>query len=97
MPLKPETINPIPTETARVARAVFPKSCLIMRFRDDFGLIFEDQAFTTLFPTRRQPGLALWRLALIILFQFLENITDRQAAQMVRTRLAHMLAPRQFA
>ncbi|NWJ48390.1 MAG: hypothetical protein HXX08_21245, partial [Chloroflexi bacterium] len=52
---------------------------------------------TTLFPTRRQPGLALWRLALIILFQFLENITDRQAAQMVRTRLAHMLAPRQFA
>jgi transposase len=58
-----------------------------MRFRDDFGLIFEDQAFTTLFPTRGQPGLAPWRLALIILFQFLENITDRQAAQMVRSRI----------
>jgi transposase len=40
-----------------------------------------------LFPGRGQPAYAPWRLALVTIFQFLENLTDRQAADAVRSRL----------
>jgi len=33
MSLKPEPIGPVPQETARVAKAAFPKSSLFMRMR----------------------------------------------------------------
>jgi transposase len=35
----------------------------------------------------RQPAFAPWRLALITLMQFLENLSDRQAAKSVRSRI----------
>jgi transposase len=41
-----------------------------------------------LFPTHGQPALAPWRLAKVPVFQFMENLTDRQAADAVRDRLA---------
>jgi transposase len=41
-----------------------------------------------LFPTHGQPACAPWRLALVTVFQFMENLTDRQAADAVRDRLA---------
>ena len=58
-----------------------------MRLRDEFGSLYEDEDFVRLFPTLGQPALAPWRLALITVFQFLENLTDRQAADAVRGRL----------
>ncbi len=36
---------------------------------------------------RGQPALAPWRLALITIMQFAENLTDRQAADQVRSRI----------
>src|SRR6266550_8697743 len=50
--------------------------------------ISTDESFADLFPTHGQPALAPWRLALVTLFQFLEGLTDRQAADAVRDRLA---------
>src|SRR4051812_3259306 len=38
-------------------------------------------------PPGGQPGLPPWRLALVTLFQFLENLRDRQAADAVRARI----------
>jgi len=35
MSLKPEPIGPIPQETARVAKAAFPKGSLFLRMRDE--------------------------------------------------------------
>ncbi|HLZ63048.1 MAG TPA: transposase [Ktedonosporobacter sp.] len=40
-----------------------------------------------LYPDRGQPAYAPWRLALVTVFQFIENLTDRQAADAVRSRL----------
>lgn len=40
-----------------------------------------------MYPGRGQPAYAPWRLALVTVFQFLENVTDRQAADAVRSRL----------
>ena len=88
MSLKSLPIPPIPEETARVARAVFPRGNVLMQLRDTLGTIYTDEAFADLFPTHGQPALAPWRLALVTLFQFMEGLTDRQEAFAVRDRLA---------
>ena len=87
MSLNPEPIGAIPAETVRVARAAFPKGTLITRLRDEFSALFREETFRELDPTRGQPGLAPWRLALVTVFQFLETLRDRQAADAVRARI----------
>jgi len=87
MSLKPEPIGPVPEETARIARAAFPKGNLYLRLRDELGTLYQDDLFTDLFPSRGQPAEAPWRLALVTVMQFLEGMSDRQAAEAVRSRL----------
>jgi transposase len=87
MSLHPEPIGEVPAETARVARAAFPKGTVVTRLRDEFSALYEDEDFRTLYPARGQPGLAPWRLALVTVFQFLEHLSDRQAADAVRARI----------
>jgi transposase len=87
MSLQPAAIEPIPEETVRVARAAFPKGNLYLVMRDELGTLFSDTDFEALYPRRGQPAFTPWRLALIILLQFLENLSDRQAAEAVRSRI----------
>jgi transposase len=87
MSLHPKTIQPVPEETARVARAAFPKGNLCLILRDELGTLFSDEQFTDLFPTRGQPAQAPWRLALVSILQFVENLSDRQAAEALRSRI----------
>jgi transposase len=47
----------------------------------------QDEDFAALFPTCGQPCLPPWRLALVTLLQFRENLADRQAAEAVRARI----------
>jgi transposase len=77
----------IPEETARLARTICPKGTLYMQIRDHLGPIYENQLFASLFSTRGQPAEAPWRLALVCIFQFIEGLTDRQAAQAVQQRI----------
>lgn len=88
MCLHPHPIDPIPEETARVAHAAFPKSSFAMQVRDVLGTIYEDAAFAAVYPTRGTvAGEAPWRLMLVTVFQFAENLTDRQAAEAVAARI----------
>ena len=87
MSLPPHIIGPVPDETARIAQAAFPKGHPYLTFRDALGTIFQDEDFTTLFPAWGQPGLPPWRLALVTIMQFRENLADRQAAEAVRARI----------
>jgi len=87
MSLRPTPSDAVPTSTATVSRAVFPRGNRYMRLRDTLGPIFADQQFAALFPSHGQPAEALWRLALITLMQFAENLSDRQAADAVRSRI----------
>jgi transposase len=87
MSLRPEPIGEVPAETVRVARAAFPKGTVATRLRDEFSALFGDEDFRAFYPARGQPGLAPWRLALVTVFQFLEHLSDRQAADAVRARI----------
>ena len=81
------SINPIPELTVRVAQAAFPKGNTFMLMRDTIGTIFADQDFAQLFPDQGQPALSPWRLALVTIMQFVEGLSDRQAAEAVRSRI----------
>ena len=63
MSLKPQAVCPVPQETARVARAAYPKGNLYMQMRDVLGSIYTDEDFADLFPKEGQPAEAAWRLA----------------------------------
>jgi transposase len=87
MSLQPQAVYIVPEQTERVAHAIFPKPNPIMRMYDEFGVIFNDADFVDLFPRQGQPGEAPVRLALVCILQFMEGLTDRQAADAVRTRI----------
>ncbi|HEY6411451.1 MAG TPA: transposase, partial [Ktedonobacteraceae bacterium] len=87
MSLFPQAMGPVPEETARIARAANPRGTLAMWLRDEVGGIYSDEDFRDLYPERGQPALAPWRLALVTLLQYSDDLTDRQAAEAVRTRL----------
>ena len=87
MSLHPHIVEPVPEDTARVAHAAFPKGHPYLTFRDALGTIFQDEDFTALFPAWGQPALPPWRLALVTILQFRENLEDRQAAEAVRARI----------
>src|SRR5437867_45834 len=87
MSLHPHVIAPVPDETARVAHAAFPKGHPYLTCRDVLGTIFQDEDFAALFPAWGQPGIPPWRLALVTIMPFRENLADRQAAEAVRARI----------
>jgi transposase len=84
---KEKTIGEVPEATARIARAAFAKGNIYMWIRDELGQIYVDEDFADLYDNRGQPGWSAWRLALICVMQFLEDLTDRQAAEAVRGRI----------
>lgn len=65
MSLQPQTIGPIPAQTALMAHAAFPEATPFMRMRDELGTIYEEHTFSELFPKRGHPAEAAWHLALV--------------------------------
>ena len=87
MSLRAAPSAPIPEETVRVAHAAFPKGTMCMQIRDTLGLLYEDDQFAALFSSTGQPAEAPARLALVLVLQFAEGLSDRQAADAVRGRI----------
>jgi transposase len=58
-----------------------------MRTRDALGPLFTDEQFAELFAARGRPAWSPARLALCWCWEFVEGLTDRQAADAVRARL----------
>ena len=85
--LKPESDIRIPEDTTRVAKAAFPNGNIYLALRDALGPIFSDETFKDLYPNLGQPAESPWRLALITLMQYVEDLPDRQAAEAVRSRI----------
>jgi transposase len=78
-------------EVATAIRAMYGgkrEAPLAVTVRDRLGELFPDAEFATAFGQRGKPGWAPGRLALVTVLQKVENLTDRQAADMVRESLA---------
>jgi transposase len=87
MSLHPQPLPPVPGDTARIARGAFRRGNPYVLLRDRLGAVFDDADFADLYPTLGQPAYAPWRLALVTLMQFREGLSDRQAAEAVRSRI----------
>jgi len=87
MTLHPQYIPDVPEATVQVAQAAFRKGNRYMQMRDELGTVFNDEQFIDLFPNVGQLAEAPWRLAMVTVMQFAENLTDRQAADAVRGRI----------
>ena len=86
MSLHPQAIPPIPEETVRVAHALLPKGNRSMHLRDELGTIYSDEQFAALYPQKGQFAEQPWRIALVAVMQYMENYTDRQAAEAMQMR-----------
>jgi transposase len=87
MSMKPQGLEPIPEETVQIVRNALRKGSSITNLRDALGPTYDDEPFAHLFPKQGRKAEAPWRLALITVFQFMEGLSDRQAAEMVSNRL----------
>ncbi len=83
----PDPDQSVPGDTATVARVVFPQGTACLLLRDRLGPVFADEQFVKLFPKSGQPAECPWRLALVTLLQFGEDLSDRRAADAVRSRI----------
>ena len=78
----------IPRETVRVAQAAFPKGNIYMTIYERLGQLYQDEDFQVLYRARcGQSAISPARLALIIIMQFAEGLSDRQAAESIRSRI----------
>lgn len=87
MSLQLRALPKVPEETQRVARRAFPKGNCWLTLRDEFGTLYSDADFADLFPTRGQPAAAPWRLALALVMQYAEGLSDEQAETALRSRI----------
>jgi len=87
MSLHPKPGSRVPEGTARVARAAFPKGNDYLTLRDELEVIYTDSQFMRLFSHRGQSAESPWRLAVVTILQFAEGLSDRQAADAVRSRI----------
>lgn len=85
--MRPRRPVGVPELTVRMARAAFPKGALPIRVRDELGEVFDDERFAAAFGVRGKPGISPAQLAMVTVLQFVENLTDRQAAEAVRARI----------
>lgn len=87
MTLHPTPTDPIPEDTARIARSAASQDNPYLLMRDRVGTIFHDLDFAALYPRCGQPAYAPWRLALVTLVQYIEHLPDEAVAQQVALRL----------
>lgn len=87
MSMRPRRKHGVPEATAQLARTVFPKGNIYMAMHDNLGGIYEDEHFADLFGARGNPAEEPWRLALLTVIQYVEDLSDSQAAEAVRSRI----------
>jgi transposase len=77
----------IPAETVRVVRAACPKGTRATDLRDAVGPVFDDVQFVGWFAAEGQAGIAPGMLALVCVLQAMQDMSDREAVEAVRTRV----------
>jgi transposase len=87
MTLHRRDLAEIPAETAAVGQKVLAPTNPYQVIGDHLADILDDAHFADLYDTTGRAALSPSLLALVTLFQFMENIPDREAAEQVVVRL----------
>jgi transposase len=88
MSLHATPFPPIPADTARVAKAAFRrKGSIYLTIGDRIGTLFDAVDFSDLYAADGAPGIAPNLLALVLVFAFIEDLSDREAAEAVLSRI----------
>ena len=77
----------LPSETERIGRVLLGKESAYRLIGDKLFATLNEQEFADLYPSEGQPGLSPVVLAFVTVFQFIEKLPDRQAAESLRMRL----------
>ena len=85
MALPQLTPQAVPADTQRVAERIFPQGNRYLLLRHKLGNLYTDAHFATLFESDQgRPAESPGRLALVTILQYVENVSDRAAAENVR-------------
>jgi transposase len=85
MTVPPHALPPVPEATAAAVQAAFPNGNLDVDRRAEGGTLSDDQRCADRYPPQGRPvKVAPWRVALVVVRQDREGLTDRQAADAVR-------------
>lgn len=87
MALHPRPLPPVPDETARVARRAFRRGNPYLTLRDRLGPVFRDTDFLSIYGHRGHPATSPALLMLVTIMQYMEHLSDVQAADAVRSRV----------
>ena len=80
------SIPPVPETPAAMVKAAFPKGNLSVDLHTECGAIYDDDQCADLYAKHcgRPVEVAPWRVALVMVMQYMEGLSDRQAADAVR-------------
>ena len=87
MSLKSRPIQPMPADTNQLVRSVLPATNLFVVIGDRLAEFVCDDDFADVYSFEGKPALSPALLAMVTIFQYMENLSDRQAAAMVVTRV----------
>lgn len=87
MSLKAQPIPPIPEDTRQACQGLLEPNDLYRIIAERLGDFVRDEDFADLYPAEGRPALSPALLAMATVLQFLENLSDRMAAMMVRLRM----------
>jgi len=77
----------LPEGTAQLARQIARKGNIYIALGDRIGQVFDDDDFRDLYPLQGEPALSPAQLVLVLIFQALEGLSDREAADAVGWRI----------
>jgi transposase len=87
MSLQPNPFPDLPENTARVARRAFRRGNTYLTIGDEIGQIFKDEDFEDLYAVEGAPALSPAQLVLVLIFQAMEGLSDREAVEAVQARM----------
>jgi len=87
MSLKPQPPREMPEEMARIGSQLLAPESPYRLIGEQLYAKYRDEGFADLYPAEGKPGLSPVDLALVTVFQYLEDLSDRQAAEALRMRL----------
>jgi len=87
MSLKIQKPRPMPADTGAVGRIVLKEGSPYRLIGERLYAEFREEDFADLYPAEGQPGIAPVILAFVTVFQYMEKLADRQAAESLVMRI----------